>query len=279
MAVKKRPASASRAPAQKRQKEDEKPSDANLKQCFASASASSGPRALLAKAKPQSMELPLASTALICIDFQGDFLDKGGFANALGNNVTKLAKECLPGAATLLAAARAPVEAGGLPLVVHTKEAHRADLLDCPSSKLKGPRCPPPGKRIGDVMVRGMGRLLVDGSPGNDFVEAVKPIPGEIIICKPGKGAFFMTGLHDLLRERKISHLIVCGITTEVCVQTTLREANDRGYECVLVEDATGSYFPAFKKAFLKMVSSQGGIVGFTVKTAKEVATALGKAS
>ncbi|CAE8719951.1 unnamed protein product [Polarella glacialis] len=124
-------------------------------------------------------------------------------------------------------------------------------------------------------MVQSMGRLLVDGSPGNEFVDAARPLAGEKVVCKPGKGAFFMTGLHEFLRERKVSHLIVCGVTTEVCVQTTMREANDRGYECVLVEDATASYIPPFKAAVIEMVRSQGGIVGYTVERAQEVADAL----
>lgn len=162
-----------------------------------------------------------------------------------------------------------------LAAVVHTKEAHKEDLSDCPMSKLKGPRCPPEGKRVGDTLVDGMGRLLVDGAPGNDFVRGAEPVAGEHVICKPGKGAFFLTGLQGFLRARGISHLVVCGVTTEVCVQTTLREANDRGYECVLVEDATSSYIPAFKSAVIEMVRSQGGIVGYTVEKAKDVADAI----
>ncbi|CAK9013838.1 unnamed protein product [Durusdinium trenchii] len=194
-----------------------------------------------------------------------DFLDVGGFGHALGNDVTKLADECLPGAGKLLDAARK------LPLaaIIHTKEAHREDLADCCEMKLCGPRCPPEDKRIGQVMVEGMGRLLVDGSPGNDFVDAAKPLDGEIVVPKPGKGAFFMTGLNEILRDKGVSHLIVCGVTTEVCVQTTMREANDRGYECVLVEDATASYIPKFKASVIEMVRSQGGIVGYTVEQAE----------
>lgn len=120
-----------------------------------------------------------------------------------------------------------------------------------------------------------MGRLLVHGSPGNDFIDDAKPLEGEKVVCKPGKGAFFMTDLHEFLYSKGISHLIVCGVTTEVCVQTTMREANDRGYECVLVEDATASYIPEFKKSVIEMVSSQGGIVGHTIAEAQSVAKAL----
>jgi len=220
--------------------------------------------------KPQAMKLPLGSTALVCIDFQKDFLDEGGFGHALGNDVSKLYDECFPGGSTLLAAARSC----GLP-IVHTKEAHRTDLRDCPASKRCGPRAAPEGKRVGDVLVEGMGPLLVHGSPGNDFIDAAKPLEGEKVLCKPGKGAFFHTDLHEFLYSKGVSHLIFCGVTTEVCVQTTMREANDRGYECLLVEDATASYIPEFKKAVIQMVSSQGGIVGYTVDSAEKVAEAL----
>lgn len=236
--------------------------------------ANEGPKATLTTSLPTPVELPLRSTALICIDFQRDFLDVGGFGHALGNDVTKLSSECIPGAINLLAAARA----ANLAAIVHTKEAHRADLRDCCEMKRSGPRCPPKGKRIGEVMVQGMGRLLVDGSPGNEFVDAVKPADGEIVVTKPGKGAFFLTGLNEILRENGVSHLIFCGVTTEVCVQTSMREANDRGYECVLVEDATASYIPAFKKAVIDMTRSQGGIVGYTVQRAEDVAKALATA-
>jgi len=241
---------------------------------FAAAPCTSGPKATLSTAAPKQVELPIGSTAVVCIDFQKDFLAEGGFGHALGNDVTKLSAECLPGAATLLAAARA----AGL-AVVHTKEAHRQDIRDCPAMKLDGPRCPPEGLRIGQVKEESMGRLLVDGSPGNEIVEEAKPIEGEKVICKPGKGAFFLTDMNKYLRSKGVSHLIFCGVTTEVCVQTTMREANDRGYECVLVGDATASYIPKFKQAVMEMVSSQGGIVGYTVETAQAVADALKTAS
>ncbi|CAJ1388296.1 unnamed protein product [Effrenium voratum] len=262
MAPKKRPAASPAGAAAKQTKEDPEPN-------FAAAASAKGPKAEL-EALPKPVTLPLKSTALVCIDFQKDFMEVGGFGHALGNDVTKLSEECLPGAATLLAAARSAKIT-----VVHTKEAHREDLRDCCAMKLDGPRCPPEGKRIGEVLVEGMGRLLVDGSKGNEFMEEAKPIDGEIVVAKPGKGGFFMTGLHEILREKGISHLIFCGVTTEVCVNTTMREANDRGYECVLVADATGSYFPQFKAAVLEMVRSQGGIVGYTVEEAEDVAKAL----
>jgi nicotinamidase-related amidase len=109
-----------------------------------------------------------------------------------------------------------------------------------------------------------MGRILVDGEPGNDIVPALAPLPGDTVIVKPGKGAFFATALGDILRYAGITHLLFAGVTTEVCVQTTMREANDRGYECLLVEDATESYFPEFKAATLAMIRAQGAIVGWT---------------
>eukprot|EP00930_Biecheleria_cincta_P047860 TRINITY_DN33255_c0_g1_i1.p1 TRINITY_DN33255_c0_g1~~TRINITY_DN33255_c0_g1_i1.p1 ORF type:complete len:309 (-),score=60.60 TRINITY_DN33255_c0_g1_i1:80-952(-) len=283
MAPKKRPAAAaslaSKKPAAKAKAKASVVSDDAYshepEEHFAAPKCTSGPKAVLPTAKPKQVELPLRSTALICIDFQKDFLAEGGFGHALGNDVSKLSAECLPGAATLLAAARD----AGLAAIVHTKEAHREDIRDCPAMKLNGPRCPPQGLRIGEVMEESMGRLLVDGSAGNEIVEEAKPVEGEKVICKPGKGAFFLTDLNKYLRSKGVSHLIVCGVTTEVCVQTTMREANDRGYECVLVEDATASYIPKFKQAVIEMVSSQGGIVGYTVETAQAVADALKKAS
>jgi len=143
--------------------------------------------------------------------------------------------------------------------VVHTREGHRPDLADCPLAKRQRGR---PALRIGDAGP--MGRILVDGQPGNDIVPDLAPRAGETVIVKPGKGAFYATPLDELLRSQKITHLILAGVTTEVCVQTTMREANDRGFECLLVEDATESYFPEFKQATLAMVHAQGGIVGWT---------------
>ncbi|KAJ1453958.1 Isochorismatase-like protein, partial [Pelagophyceae sp. CCMP2097] len=216
---------------------------------------------------PVPVQLPLKHTALVCIDFQRDFLDQGGFGAALGNDVN-LARTCLPAAATLLEAARE----SGL-VIVHTKEGHAQDLSDCPPTKRNGLRAPPHGLRIGDEA--GLGKLLVEGSAANDFVPEAAPLEGEIVLRKPGKGAFFCTDLHERLRALKVTHLVVCGVTTEVCVQTTIREANDRGYECVLVEDATASYFPHFKRATIEMMRSQGGIAGYTLAKADDFAAAL----
>ena len=192
-------------------------------------------------------------TALLMIDMQRDFIEPGGFGEALGNNVTRLQTAVEP-AARLLELCRAR----GI-LIVHTKEAHRLDLGDCPPAKrLRGEA----RLRIGDPGP--MGRILIDGEPGNDFIAPCAPLPGEMVIAKPGKGAFYATDLEARLREQAITHLIVGGVTTEVCVQTSLREANDRGYECLLIEEATASYFPEFKAATLAMMVAQGGIVGWT---------------
>ncbi|TBW37360.1 cysteine hydrolase [Siculibacillus lacustris] len=198
-----------------------------------------------------------ATTALIVIDMQRDFVEPGGFGAALGNDVERLTA-IVPTVAALLALARRH----GL-TIVHTRESHDASLADCPPAKLTRGA---PSLRIGDVGP--MGRILVRGEPGNAILDAVAPLDGEIVLDKPGKGAFYATALGDILRLKGITHLIFAGVTTEVCVQTTMREANDRGYDCLLIEDATESYFPAFKAATLDMIRAQGGIVGWTAPLA-----------
>jgi nicotinamidase-related amidase len=200
---------------------------------------------------PYAFEVP--RTALVVIDMQRDFIERGGFGEALGNDVSRLAA-IVPTTRALLDWCRAHDIR-----VLHTREGHRPDLADCPPAKLtRGD----PALRIG---AKGpMGRILVDGEPGNDIVPELAPLPDEVVIVKPGKGAFWATPLDATLRAQGITHLLVAGVTTEVCVQTTMREANDRGYECLLVEDATESYFPEFKQATLAMVHAQGGIVGWT---------------
>jgi biuret amidohydrolase len=202
-------------------------------------------------------------TALVIIDMQRDFVEPGGFGAALGNDVRRLAP-ILPAVASLLGAFRKY----GL-TVIHTKECHQADLADCPPAKRARGHA---SLRIGDEGP--MGRILIEGEPGNDFVDSLRPRDGEVVIAKPGKGAFYATDLQERLERRGITHLLITGVTTEVCVQTTMREANDRGYECLLVEDATESYFPQFKQATLEMVRAQGGIVGWTA-TSKQVIEAL----
>lgn len=216
-------------------------------------------------ARPYPYVLPKTPPALIVIDMQRDFLEAGGFGSTLGNDVSRLSPT-IPVVAQLLKTFRAR----GLP-IFHTREAHQADLSDCsPAKRLRG-HC---ALKIGDQGP--MGRVLIDGEPGNDFVAPLKPLAGEIEIVKPGKGAFYKTELDTILQQRHISHLIFAGVTTEVCVQTTMREANDRGYECLLVEDATASYFPEFKRATIDMIVAQGGIVGW-VANSKQVIEALEK--
>jgi nicotinamidase-related amidase len=209
-------------------------------------------------AQPAPFSFDPRTTALVVIDMQRDFIEPGGFGAALGNDVSLLAS-IVPTVAALVAYAR---EHGWL--IVHTRESHAPDLSDCPPAKrLRGA----PNARIGDVGP--MGRILVRGEPGNAIVADLTPLAGEIVIDKPGKGAFYATRLGEELALRSITHLVFAGVTTEVCVQTTMREANDRGYECLLIEDATASYFPAFKEATLAMIRSQGGIVGWTARLAQ----------
>lgn len=211
----------------------------------------------LAQAKPSPFSFDPAHTALVVIDMQRDFIEPGGFGEALGNDVSLLAG-IVPDVARLIGHARA----NGWH-VVHTRESHAPDLSDCPPAKrLRGS----PNARIGDVGP--MGRILVRGEPGNEIVPELAPRAGELVIDKPGKGAFYATQLGVELAERGVTHLVFAGVTTEVCVQTSMREANDRGYECLLVEDATASYIPAFKEATIEMVRSQGGIVGWTAHVA-----------
>ncbi|KTT19757.1 cysteine hydrolase family protein [Pseudacidovorax intermedius] len=217
-------------------------------------------------ARPFAYDFDLASTALVLIDMQRDFIEPGGFGETLGNDVSLLAA-IVPATQAVLAAWR---QAGGL--VVHTREAHRPDLSDCPPAKrLRGA----PSLRIGDEGP--MGRILVAGEPGNQIIDALAPIEGEWVIDKPGKGAFHATGLHELLQARGITHLVFGGVTTEVCVQTSMREANDRGYDCLLLEDCTESYFPQFKAAAVEMIRAQGAIVGWTA-TGPQLMAALASA-
>ena len=219
----------------------------------------------------QPFDYPLApiTTALVVIDMQRDFVEPGGFGASLGNDVTLLHAAVAPIAALLQA-----WRARGWP-VLHTRECHRPDLSDCPPAKRERGA---PALRIGEPGP--MGRLLVAGEPGVEIIPALAPAPGEWVVDKPGKGMFWATcppeGLHARLQAAGITHLVFTGVTTEVCVQSSMREANDRGYECLIVEDATESYFPAFKQAALEMISAQGAIVGWRTTSARLLAALTG---
>ena len=211
-------------------------------------------------AKPFPYLLPETPPALVIIDMQRDFIEDGGFGASLGNDVSLL-QGIIPSVERLLLTFRDL----GLP-VIHTREAHKSDLSDCPPAKrLRGNS----SIKIGDQ--GSMGRLLIDGEPGNDIIASLRPIKGEYEIAKPGKGAFYATPLNSILEQHDISHLIFAGVTTEVCVQTTMREANDRGYESLLVQDATESYFPEFKQATIDMITAQNAIVGWVSESEKVI--------
>jgi nicotinamidase-related amidase len=222
---------------------------------------STDPRAVTVPASPYEFELTTADTALVVIDMQRDFLLPGGFGESLGNDVSQLAS-----VVTALEAVLPAVRAAGM-LVVHTREGHLPDLSDCPPSKLRRGR---PSCRIGDPGP--YGRVLIRGEYGHDIVDELAPVPGEPVIDKPGKGAFYATDLDEVLRARGISRLVVAGVTTEVCVHTTVREANDRGYDCLVLSDCVGSYFPEFQRVGLEMIAAQGGIFGWVAPSAAFVA-------
>jgi biuret amidohydrolase len=208
------------------------------------------------EAEPTPQTIDLDKTALVIIDMQRDFLEPGGFGAALGNDVTRLRAAIEPCRAVLAAARRA-----GL-LVIHTREGHRPDLSDAPPLKVERGD---PALRIG---ARGpMGRILVRGEPGHDIIPELYPIAGEPVIDKPGKGAFCQTDLELMLRNRGIENLLVCGVTTEVCVNTSVREANDRGFRCIVISDCCASYFPEFHSAGLAMIKAQGGIFGWVASS------------
>ncbi|MGH7776158.1 MAG: cysteine hydrolase family protein [Candidatus Dormibacterales bacterium] len=214
--------------------------------------------------RPYPFEFNPASTALLVIDMQRDFVEPGGFGEQLGNDVRGL-RAVIPPLRRLLEAWRQ----AGL-RVVHTREGHRPDLSDCPPSKLERGRL---SVRIGDVGP--MGRVLIRGSQGHGIVSELAPLETEPVIDKPGKGAFFGTDLDPLLRNWGIGSLVVTGVTTEVCVTTTVRDANDRGYECLVLSDCCGSYFPEFHRVSLEMVVAQGGIFGW-VSSSADLLEALG---
>ena len=212
----------------------------------------------IVEAEPYPFEFDPQRTALLIIDMQRDFLEPGGFGEMLGNDVSRLRGTIEPNQRLL-----ATWRAAGLP-VLHTREGHRPDLSDLPNAKKVRGRG---ASTIGDPGP--MGRILVRGEPGHDIIQELYPLPEEPVIDKPGKGAFFATDLHAILQNRGIEKLIVTGVTTEVCVNTTVREANDRGYDCLVPADCVGSYFPEFQDAGLKMIKAQGGIFGWVSDSEK----------
>ena len=204
------------------------------------------------EADPYPLSLNTKSTTLLLIDMQRDFLEPGGFGETLGNDVSLLRRTIEPCQNILKAARNVGLS------VIHTREGHRPDLTDAPPSKLTRGKLE---TGIGDDGP--MGRILIRGEIGHDIIPELTPNLNEPIIDKPGKGAFYETDLHLILQNRGIKTLIVCGVTTEVCVHTTVREANDRGYECLILEDCVGSYFPEFQRVGIEMIKAQGGIFGW----------------
>src|SRR6266700_5419619 len=212
-------------------------------------------------AEPEPLVLDWSPPALVIIDMQRDFMEPGGFGETLGNDVSQLARAVKPIGALLKAARDTGM------LVVHTREGHLPDLSDAPPAKVERGA---PSLRIGDPGP--MGRILIRGEAGHDIIPALYPLDNEVVIDKPGKGAFYATELDDVLQRYCIENLLVCGVTTEVCVNTTVREANDRGYRCVVLADCCASYFPQFHEIGLAMVKAQGAIFGWVSDSASAVA-------
>lgn len=202
------------------------------------------------EAKPFTFDFDLSKTALIIIDMQRDFCEVGGFGEALGNDVTPT-KSIIPTVKKVLDAAREKKM-----FIVHTREGHRPDLSDVPEAKKR---------RFQSIGEKGpMGKILIRGEYGHDIVDELKPIAGEVVLDKPGKGAFYQTDLQLILENKGIESLIFCGVTTHVCVHTTIREANDRGFECLMLEDGTAAFDPKDQEAAIRMINQQGGIFGWT---------------
>ena len=211
-------------------------------------------------AEPFDLDFDPATTALLVIDMQRDFVLPGGFGELLGNDTSLLLKAVEPTQRVLQKARETGM------FVIHTREGHRPDLSDCPAAKLT---------RGGQTFIGTegpMGRILVRGEQGHDIIKQLYPVDGEPIIDKPGKGSFHATDLHQILGDRGIKTLLVCGVTLEVCVHTTVREANDRGYECVVLSDCVASYFPEFQRVGLEMIKAQGAIFGWVSDSDKAVA-------
>ena len=213
--------------------------------------------AVIIDAEPFEFPFEFEKCAFLIIDMQRDFVEPGGFGESLGNDVSLLRSTIEP-IGKLLKLWRA---AGGT--VIHTREGHLPDLSDLPHSKRTRGN---PKPAIGDLGP--MGRILIRGEAGQGIIPELAPTPDECVIDKPGKGAFYNTPLAEYLKANEISQLVVAGVTTEVCVHTTVREANDRGYDCLVLSDCTGSYFPDFHATALKMIAAQGGIFGWVSDSA-----------
>ncbi|MBX3015525.1 MAG: cysteine hydrolase [Caldilineaceae bacterium] len=208
-------------------------------------------------AQPHPVTIDLKATALIVIDMQKDFLYPNGFGAALGNDVTLLQRTIAP-IQQLLAAARAQ----GM-FIIHTREGHLPDLSDCPPVKLDRW---PVGTRIGDHGP--MGRILIRGEEGHDIIDEVAPLPGEIVIDKPGKSSFYATELETILHQQGILNLLVTGVTTDVCCNATVIGANDRGFNAIILADCVSSYNQDRHQATLAAIQAQGGIFGWVTDSA-----------
>jgi len=214
--------------------------------------------------KPEPGSIDLARTALLMIDMQRDFLQGDGFAAMLGNDV-RLVQRAIEPCKAVLAAARE----NGKILIIHTREGHRPEMVDVYNHKNRNNIIGSQGQ---------MGKILIRGERGHDIIDELYPIKGEAVIDKPGKGSFYATDFELILNRNAISTLLVCGVTTEVCVHTTVREANDRGYHCIVVEDACASYNDEFHRVAIAMISAQGGIFG-SVTTSEELINYIQKSS
>lgn len=212
---------------------------------------------------PFDGELIPSRTALVCIDWQTDFCGPGGYVDAMGYDLNLTRAGVEPTRKVLDMVRRVP----GMH-VVHTREGHKPDLSDCPPNKLW--RSKRIGAGIGDAGP--CGRILVRGEPGWDIIPELYPVEGEPIIDKPSKGAFSTTDIDLVLRNRGVTHLVFTGITTDVCVHTIMREANDLGYECLLLKDCTGATDYGNYLAAVKMVTMQGGVFGAVAESADLIA-------
>jgi nicotinamidase-related amidase len=213
--------------------------------------------------EPFSAPIDFSKTCLLIIDMQRDFLEPIGFGAGLGNDVSKLQRAIEPIQKVLKAARDTNM------LIIHTREGHRESLADLHAHKLQRPGATK--KVIGENGPNG--RCMVRGEPGHDIIPELYPIKGEPVIDKPGKGSFYATDLECILAAQNIRNILVAGVTTEVCVHTTIREANDRGFHCVALSDCCASYNDEFHKVALQMITAQGGIFGSVTDSATIVAT------